>query len=213
MSETPSFDVLGGEYMALVTHLRDEFATVDDREVSVTLAGAGKQIAMGFRASDQYLVRLHGEKIRDANQHYAAMPAPSILTYGQIHDAVFCGPPPMKDDDMSRLRILIFITSEAARFHIVSRNVNTLIKEMNDSTAMDFKEADFIIKNYSKAREVAGLGNTPNRFEPMIDSYVHQARRQEFDRHGKVSHMGKSLKPTDTINKLLIPQQRKLERA
>lgn len=206
MSDVKRFDIINGEYQEMIKYLRKEFETVNDREVSLVLGGNGFDLKLSFRATDQYLVKLHDVNIAEKNLHYTELSEPSILTYGRIHQALFCGPPPLSGVDKTHLRILIFITSEASRFYVISRNVNQLIKDKNDSYAMDFAEADFIIKNCEKAREIAGLPD--GRFEPLNDAVVHIARTRKTNKYGSIPHMGRYLSQTDNLNNLLKPKRR-----
>jgi len=209
MASTARFNILEGGYSDMINHLRRAFTAKSDNTVEIELKLTTSNepvLPLTFRTKDQYLIAIHGTPISDANQHYSKMPTPNILTFGQINDALHHKGTASRGPDAMRLRILAFITSEAARFHVVSRNVSQLIREKNDSYAMDFKEADFLIKNYEKARRVAGL--PAGRFEALADPYVHIARMQEFARHGNVTSDDKTLARTDVLNKLLSPARR-----
>jgi hypothetical protein len=208
MTAGPSFAILDGEYDAFIKHLRQAFQNRNGGTCDVTITAANASLLLTFRTADQYLVGLQGANISERNQHYSNMPAPSILTYGQIASALHCGSPPLNHLDLGYLRIIAFITAEAARFHIVSRNVSQLIREMNDSTAISFHEADFIIKNYDNARRLAGIPDS--RFEPIIDTYVHRVRRSAIDLHENIPGMGgnEALQRVGVINDVLKPKLR-----
>lgn len=171
------FDILGGQYLELIETLRKAFAQRSPALLEVTLSGTlngkSKSVTIGIETSAPYYVQvINGHRLSATEESYANKPMPHPFNLTHIHAALGVSGPQRTEMDKKAFVSLIFITSEAARFEPFARHINTLIKDGDGASVLDYERARFYMNNWKNLYDLTH-GSGAMYFKPLTEANMH----------------------------------------
>lgn len=171
-----SFDILGGQYLAMIDHLRATFTQGSRDRFDVTLTGTvktkPKSVTIEIEGKHPYyLTKIDADVLSGGMENYSGMPPMRTVSLAHIHAALSLTGLPRTAHDWQSLRALIFITCEAARFEPFARHVSTLIDEGDGARVLDYSAALFYINEWDNIVKWT-QGSAPY-FQPVTEANMH----------------------------------------
>lgn len=172
-----SFDILGGQYLDMIETLRKTFTRRTPPLLEVTLSGTVKDktrsVTIGIETSSPYYVKvINGHKLSAVEESYANKPMPHPFNLTHIHGALGISGPQRNEADKKAFVALIFITSEAARFEPFARHINTLIKDGDGASVLDYESARYYMNNWKSLYDLT-YGEGARYFKPLTEANMH----------------------------------------